>query len=76
VEFIASSFETHRCAMLPGDEEECGEASKELVIARSEATKQSILSFGGKMDCFAEFIIGRRLRADPVARNDDFNYSE
>jgi hypothetical protein len=24
-----------------------------LVIARSEATKQSILSFGGTMDCFA-----------------------
>jgi hypothetical protein len=30
------------------------------VIARSEATKQSILSFRGEMDCFAEFIIGRR----------------
>jgi hypothetical protein len=29
------------------------------VIARSEATKQSILAWGA-MDCFAEFIIGRR----------------
>jgi hypothetical protein len=29
------------------------------VIARSEATKQSILSFRGKMDCFAESVIGR-----------------
>src|ERR1700758_2344719 len=28
-------------------------------IARSEATKQSILSFGGEMDCFAEPVIGR-----------------
>jgi hypothetical protein len=31
-----------------------------VVIARSEATKQSILSLRGEMDCFAEFIIGRR----------------
>src|ERR1700731_225787 len=31
-----------------------------LVIARSEATKQSILSFRRKMDCFAEPVIGRR----------------
>src|SRR6266478_9441047 len=31
------------------------------VIARSEATKQSILSLCGKMDCFAEPVIGRRL---------------
>jgi hypothetical protein len=43
-----------------------------FVIARSQrvarnarpmtgsATKQSILSFRGAMDCFAEFIIGRR----------------
>jgi hypothetical protein len=31
-----------------------------LVIARSEATKQSILSLCGKMDCFAEPVIGRR----------------
>jgi hypothetical protein len=31
-----------------------------LVIARSEATKQSILSFCGAMDCFAEPVIGRR----------------
>jgi uncharacterized membrane protein len=30
------------------------------VIARSEATKQSILSLCGEMDCFVEFIIGRR----------------
>jgi len=30
------------------------------VIARSEATKQSILSLRGKMDCFAEPVIGRR----------------
>jgi hypothetical protein len=32
-----------------------------IVIARSEATKQSIF-LGCAMDCFAEFIIGRRLR--------------
>jgi hypothetical protein len=31
-----------------------------FVIARSEATKQSILSFRGTMDCFAEPVIGRR----------------
>jgi hypothetical protein len=30
------------------------------VIARSEATKQSILSLLGAMDCFAEPVIGRR----------------
>jgi hypothetical protein len=30
-----------------------------FVIARSVATTQSILSFCGAMDCFAEFIIGR-----------------
>jgi hypothetical protein len=30
------------------------------VIARSEATKQSILSFRSSMDCFAEPVIGRR----------------
>jgi hypothetical protein len=36
-----------------------------LVIARSEATKQSILSFGGEMDCFAEPVIGRAF-ARPV----------
>src|SRR4051794_15450187 len=30
-----------------------------LVIARSEATKQSILSFLGAMDCYAEPVIGR-----------------
>jgi hypothetical protein len=35
------------------------------VIARSEATKQSILSLRGEMDCFAEFIIGRAF-ARPV----------
>jgi len=40
-----------------------GAASRErafAVIARSEATKQSILSLRGKMDCFAEPVIGRR----------------
>jgi hypothetical protein len=31
-----------------------------FVIARSVATKQSILSFHGAMDCFAEPVIGRR----------------
>jgi hypothetical protein len=31
-----------------------------FVIARSVATKQSILSFRGPMDCFAEPVIGRR----------------
>jgi hypothetical protein len=31
-----------------------------VVIARSEATKQSTLSLRGKMDCFAEPVIGRR----------------
>jgi hypothetical protein len=31
-----------------------------FVIARSIATKQSILSFRGPMDCFAEPVIGRR----------------
>src|SRR5258708_22836104 len=36
-----------------------------VVIARSEATKQSILSLRGEMDCFAEFIIGRAF-ARPV----------
>jgi len=35
------------------------------VIARSKATKQSILSLLGEMDCFAEFIIGRAF-ARPV----------
>jgi hypothetical protein len=30
------------------------------VIARSEATKQSILPVRGEMDCFAEPVIGRR----------------
>jgi hypothetical protein len=36
------------------------------VIARSEATKQSILSLRRReMDCFAEFIIGRAF-ARPV----------
>jgi len=30
------------------------------VIARSEATKQSILPLRGEMDCFAEPVIGRR----------------
>jgi hypothetical protein len=31
-----------------------------FVIARSKATKQSILSFYGSMDCLAEPVIGRR----------------
>jgi len=31
-----------------------------FVIARSVATKQSILSFRGAMDCFAEPVIGWR----------------
>jgi hypothetical protein len=31
-----------------------------FVIARSAATKQSILSFRGAMDCFAEPVVGRR----------------
>jgi hypothetical protein len=31
------------------------------VIARSVATKQSILSFRGSVDCFAELVIGGRL---------------
>jgi hypothetical protein len=48
------------------------------VIARSEATKQSILSFCGKTDCFlfaARRIASRSLSSgahsrDPLARND------
>jgi len=40
------------------------------VIARSEATKQSILSFCGEMDCFAEPVIGRRFAPTRLARND------
>jgi hypothetical protein len=36
-----------------------------LVIARSKATKQSILSLLGAMDCFAEPVIGRAF-ARPV----------
>jgi hypothetical protein len=32
----------------------------ETVIARSEATKQSILPVRGEMDCFAKPVIGRR----------------
>jgi hypothetical protein len=35
------------------------------VIARSEATKQSILPLRGQMDCFAEPVIGRAF-ARPV----------
>src|SRR6266481_4805263 len=34
-------------------------ANSETVIARSEATKQSILPLRGEMDCFAEPVIGR-----------------
>jgi hypothetical protein len=34
------------------------------------ATKQSTLFLCGTMDCFAEPVIVRRIRADPVARND------
>jgi len=41
-----------------------------LVIARSGATKQSIVLLRGEMDCFAEPVIGPRVRADPLARND------
>jgi len=41
------------------------------VIARSEATKQSILSFRDTMDCVAEPVIGRA----SLARNDDFLHS-
>jgi hypothetical protein len=37
----------------------------EAVIATSEATKQSILSLRGEMDCFAEPVIGRAF-ARPV----------
>jgi len=40
-----------------------------IVIARSKATKQSILSSCCGMDCFAEPVIGRAF-ARPVARND------
>jgi hypothetical protein len=36
-----------------------------LFLPRSEATKQSILSLRGKMDCFAEPVIGRAF-ARPV----------
>jgi hypothetical protein len=39
------------------------------VIARSEATKQSILPLRGEMDCFAEPVFGAHSR-DPLARND------
>jgi hypothetical protein len=37
----------------------------QAVIARSEATKQSILPLCGEMDCFAEPVIGRAV-ARPV----------
>src|SRR5882724_7683694 len=33
-----------------------------VVIARSEATKQSILSFGGLMDCFASLAMTKKSR--------------
>jgi hypothetical protein len=39
------------------------------VTERGEATKQSILSLRGEMDCFAE-LSSAALCADPVARND------
>jgi hypothetical protein len=42
--------------------------SKHRHCERSEAIH--LLSFCGKVDCFAEPVIGRRLRADPLARND------
>jgi hypothetical protein len=36
------------------------------------AQEQSSFPFAElKLDCFAEFIIGRRFGADPLARNDD-----
>jgi hypothetical protein len=35
------------------------------------ATKQSIAQQERKLDCFAEAVIGRRVRTDPLARNDD-----
>jgi hypothetical protein len=38
----------------------------------NSATKQSILSFRGGMDCFAEPVIGRHSR-DPLARNDGWD---
>jgi hypothetical protein len=37
--------------------------------AKADATKQSILPLRGKMDCFAEPVIGPHSR-DPLARND------
>jgi hypothetical protein len=36
---------------------------RHIVIARSEATKQSILSFRGGMDCFAALAMTARIRA-------------
>jgi hypothetical protein len=45
-------------------------ANSEIVIARSKATKQSILSLRGEMDCFAEPVVGRAFARYPLARND------
>ncbi len=44
------------------------------VFARSGATKQSILSLRGEMDCFAEPVNGRAF-ARPLARNDGIRTS-
>src|SRR5205809_6452691 len=46
-------------------------ASLMFVIARSEATKQSILSFRGEMDCFASLAmtVWRRLALMPEPEN-------
>ena len=41
-----------------------------IVIARG-AADEAIQSEFATLDCFAEFIIGPRIRADPLARNDD-----
>jgi hypothetical protein len=40
------------------------------VIARGDATKQSIVSLRGEMDWFAEPVIGAHSR-DPLAANDE-----
>ena len=43
----------------------------QLVIARSESDEAIHVPASGDMDCFAEPVIGPRIRADPLARNDD-----
>ncbi len=47
-------------ADLPGLGRHCEERSDEAIH----------VPVSGGMDCFAEPVIGRRVRADPVARND------